>query len=84
MRRPQRNTLLVALMLAALVARGASAEAPLVFEKPGMITSIGQSSDIAVVKVLLNTKLKLGFDVKPLAQPDDLGATRTLVVVIGA
>ena len=51
--------------------------------KPGLITSIGQSSDIAVVKALLNTKLKLGLDVKPMAQPADLGGVKTLVMVLG-
>jgi hypothetical protein len=57
-----------------------SAQAP-VFERPGVITSVGQSSDIAIVKVLLNTQLKLGLDAKPLAQPADLAGMKTLVVV---
>ena len=54
------------------------------FEKPGLITTIGQSSDIAVVKALLNNRLKLGLDVKPTAQPADLAGVKTLVVVLGA
>ena len=54
------------------------------FERPGILTSIGQSSDIAVVKVLLNTHLQLGLDVRPLAQPPELDGKRTLVVVVGA
>ncbi len=54
------------------------------FDRPGVLTSVGQASDIAVVKVLLNTKLKLGLDVKPLAQPADLAGQKTLVVVVGA
>lgn len=54
------------------------------FEKPGLITSVGQSSDIAIVKVRLNTQLKLGLDVKPLAQPADLAGMKSLVVVVGA
>jgi hypothetical protein len=54
------------------------------FLKPGLITSIGQSSDIAVVKALLNTKLKLGLEAKSLAQPADLSGVKTLVVVLGA
>jgi hypothetical protein len=54
------------------------------FAKPGMITSVGQSSDIAIVKVLLNTKLKLGLEVSPLAQPADIAKMKTLIVVLGA
>jgi hypothetical protein len=54
------------------------------FSKPGLITAIGQSSDIAVVKALLNTKLKMGLEVKPLAEPADLASIKTLVVVLGA
>ncbi len=54
------------------------------FEGPGVLSSIGQSSDIAVVKVLLNTKLKLGLHVKPLAEASDLAGQKTLIVVVGA
>ncbi len=54
------------------------------FSRPGLITSIGQSSDVAVMKVLLNNKLKLGLEVKPLAQPPDLAGVKTLIAVIGA
>ncbi len=54
------------------------------FAKPGLITTIGQSSDIAVVKALLNSRLKLGLEVKPNAQAADLAGIKTLVVVLGA
>ena len=54
------------------------------FEKPGLITSVGQSSDIALVKVRLNTQLKLGLDVKQVAQAADLAGVKTLVMVVGA
>ncbi|MCX6549917.1 MAG: DUF6305 family protein [Acidobacteria bacterium] len=60
------------------------ASAQVVFEKPGLITSAGQSSDIAIVKVMLNTQLKLGLEYKPLALPPDLAGMKTLVVVAGA
>ncbi len=59
-----------------------SAQEP--FSKPGVITSIGQSSDIAIVKALLNTKLKLGLDVVPLAKPADLANARSIIMVMGA
>jgi hypothetical protein len=55
-----------------------------VFERPGLLTSIGQSSDVAIVKVVLNTQAKLGLEVKPLAQVADLNGMKTLVVVVGA
>jgi hypothetical protein len=54
------------------------------FTGPGLITSVGQSSDIAVVKVLLNTKLKLGLDVDPLADGAKVDGLKTLIVVVGA
>ena len=58
--------------------------AAVTFSKPALLTSAGQSSDIAVVKALLNTKLKLGVEVKPLAQVEDLAGVKTLIVVVGA
>ena len=54
------------------------------FSRPGLITSIGQSSDIAIIKALLNTKLKLGLEVNPLAKASDLAGAKTLVIVLGA
>jgi hypothetical protein len=71
------------LLLAALVgASAASAQGP--FERPGLLTSVGQSSDIAIVKVVVNTQLKLDLVVKPLATAVDLEGMKTLVVVVGA
>ena len=55
-----------------------------IFQKPGLLTSVGQSSDIVVVKTLLNTRLKMGLDVKTMAQPEDLAGIKTLLVVLGA
>ncbi len=54
------------------------------YARPALIASVGQSSDIVVVKALLNTQLKMGFGVKPLAQPADLSGIKTLVLVVGA
>ncbi len=72
-------------LIGALVSVVASASASAqVFETPGLITSAGQSSDVAIVKVMLNTQLKLGLDYKPLAQPADLAGMKTLVVSVGA
>jgi hypothetical protein len=73
---------LAAVVLALIVPAAASAQAS--FDKPALLTSIGQSSDVAIVKVMLNTQAKLGLDVKPLAQPADLAGVKTLVVVVGA
>jgi hypothetical protein len=61
-----------------------AASAQVVFEAPGIITSAGQSSDVAIVKVMLNTQLKLGLEYKPLAQAADLAGMKTLVVSVGA
>jgi hypothetical protein len=77
-----RSTFLI-LLVTVLAASSLAAEPPS-FSRPGLLSSIGQASDIAVVKVLLNTKLKLGLEVKPLAQPADLAGQKLLVVVVGA
>lgn len=82
MRAPRAALALLATALAG-AAPAAGADGPR-FERPGVLSSIGQSSDIAVVKVLLNTRLQLGLEVKPLAQPADLAGRKTLVVVVGA
>lgn len=52
--------------------------------KPGFLTSVGQNSDAAVMKVLLNTRLKLGLEYDISANAASLGETKTLVLVIGA
>lgn len=53
-------------------------------ERPALVTSAGQSSDVEVVKALLNVRLKLDFAVNPLAQPADLTGIKTLVIVVGS
>ena len=70
---------LLAINLGCLMATGADG----IFVKPGLVTSIGQSSDIAVVKALLNNKLKMGLEVKPTAQASDLEGMKTIVMVLG-
>lgn len=74
----------VAVMCVCLVSGGAAYAAEVTLARPGLLTSVGQSADIVIVKVLLNTQLKLGLEVKPLAQPGDIAGTKTLVVVVGA
>lgn len=61
-----------------------AAKAEAKFTKPGLVVAAGQSSDIAVVKALLNTKLKLGLEIKPLADAADVGDIKTLVLIPGA
>jgi len=77
----QRAIVVCALGLA-MCAPGASAQ--VAFERPGLLTSVGQSSDIAIVKVVVNTQLKLDLAVKPLATAADLAGVKALVVVVGA
>jgi hypothetical protein len=55
-----------------------------VFRRPALLTSAGQSSDVVIVKALVNTQLKMDFVVKPVAQPADLAGIRSLTVVVGA
>ncbi len=54
------------------------------FLPPGYITSAGQTSDAAIVKVLANTKLKLGFSYDIAAKPQAIAGIKTLVLVLGA
>ena len=60
------------------------AEAGPPFSRPALVTSVGQSSDIVVVKALLVTQMKLDFTVKPVAQASDLEGMQTLVIVVGS
>lgn len=54
------------------------------FLPPGYITSAGQTSDAAIVKVLANTKLKLSFGYDIAAKPQAIAGIKTLVLVLGA
>jgi len=54
------------------------------FSKPCVITSIGQNSDAAIVKVLLNSKLKMGLDYNTTIKPNELGEAKTIIMVLGA
>ena len=74
----------IAVCVLALVVCAAGASAQVTFERPGLLTSVGQSSDIAIVKVLLNTQLKLGLEYKPTAAAADLAGMKSLVLVVGA
>ncbi|HNV03827.1 MAG TPA: DUF6305 family protein [Vicinamibacterales bacterium] len=75
---------LAAVAFAVLACAVPAADAQAVFETPGLITSAGQSSDVAIIKVMLNTQLKLGLEYKPIAQPSDLAGMKALVVSVGA
>lgn len=79
-----RLSALVPFTLTLVLSLPAPALAQASLERPALLTSIGQSSDVAIVKVMLNTQAKLGLDVKPLAQPADLAGVKTLVLVVGA
>lgn len=68
--------------VAATIATPAAAGPP--FSRPALLASVGQSSDIVVVKALLNTQLKMDLVVKPVAQPADLAGMQTLVLVVGS
>jgi hypothetical protein len=84
MRRFVRRSLAATLTIAAATVVASSAvAADVTLTRPGLLTSAGQSPDVTIVKVLLNTQLKLGLEYKPLAQPSDLAGMKTLVVVLG-
>lgn len=77
---------LIFIALFALVGASAQGTSALVgtFQRPGFITSAGQTSDAAIVKVLANTKLKLGFDYDIMVKPEAIAGVKTLVLVLGA
>lgn len=54
------------------------------FEPPALITSVGQSTDVAMVDVVLNTRGRMGLPVKEVAEAADLASIKTLIVVLGA
>lgn len=72
------------LLLAALVIAGAWAQPATAFaDKPALLTSIGQSADLEMVKVLL-TRAKVPFATDPLVLATALpGNAKTLVLVVG-
>lgn len=78
--------LTLGLATAGLAPAHATAQTPTAttFSRPGLLTSVGQSSDIVVVKALLNTQLKMDFEVAPVAQAQDLDGMKSLVIVVGA
>lgn len=51
-------------------------------EQPILLTSVGQSADVEMVKVMIE-KNELTYTMKALATPDDLGDNKTLLLAIG-
>lgn len=51
-------------------------------EQPILLTSVGQSADVEMVKVMLD-KNELKYSMKTLASPDDIGDNKTLLLAIG-
>ena len=54
------------------------------FAKPGVITTVGQSADGVIVKILLNQKLKMGLEYDTAIKAEALGDAKTLIMVVGA
>ncbi|WMJ84019.1 DUF6305 family protein [Oscillospiraceae bacterium LTW-04] len=51
-------------------------------EQPILLTSVGQSADVEMVKVMIE-KSELTYTMSTLATPDDLGENKTLLLAIG-
>ena len=78
-----KRTFLVFALLAAIAA-SAFGQAAAFAEKPALVTSIGQSADFEMVKVLL-TRNKIPFTADNLLKAENLdGSSPTLVLVVGA
>lgn len=82
MRSAKRPTAIVAIALFFVIALGAQEAGS--FSKPGVITSIGQNADAAIVKVLLNSRLKMGLDYSIGLKPTELSGMKTIIMVLGA
>ncbi|GAB1457347.1 MAG: DUF6305 family protein [Spirochaetia bacterium] len=76
--------LFLLLTVALLSLAAVSAQVTTAFaEKPALLTSIGQSADLEMVRVLLN-RAKVTFTADQLAKASDLNAgTKTLILVVG-
>ncbi|TFG84144.1 MAG: hypothetical protein E4H20_03965 [Spirochaetales bacterium] len=74
----------VLLMAIAVTVSIASAQATVaIADKPALLTSIGQSADFEMVKVLLN-RAKVPFTTDAVALPSSLpGAAKTLILSVG-
>ncbi|TXT49962.1 MAG: hypothetical protein FD137_541 [Spirochaetes bacterium] len=79
----KKTFLLCALFLA--FAASVSGQQGLAFaEKPALVTSIGQSADFEMIKVLLS-RAKIAFTADPLIKAEGLNASsKTLILVVGA
>lgn len=51
-------------------------------EQPTLLTSVGQSADVEMIKALMN-KAGLEYEIDPLLKADDLGDEKTLILAVG-
>lgn len=78
-----KRTFLVFALLATIAA-SAFGQVAAFAEKPALVTSIGQSADFEMIKVLL-TRAKITFQADPMVKAESLNASsKTLVIVVGA
>jgi hypothetical protein len=70
-------------LVCAAAAHGYNLKAPLA-AKPALLTSVGQSADVEMVKVLLD-RAKVQYHSNPKVKPEELGASgaKSLVLAIG-
>ena len=78
-----RRTTAVIAMLALVISSLAAQATTAIAEKPALLTSIGQSADLEMVKVLLG-RAKIQFTADPLVKSTGLpGAAKTLILSVG-
>jgi hypothetical protein len=79
-----KRTVLVYALILALVASVFGQQGLAFAEKPALVTSIGQSADFEMIKVLLS-RAKIAFTADPLVKAEALNASsKTLILVVGA
>lgn len=74
--------ILLLVLLLALCAPIALAEAALTPEQPALLTSVGQSADVSMVKVVLD-RIGMSYSMSALATADDIASNKTLILVVG-
>lgn len=82
MRNVRRTIFALAFALAVTMA-GAHVTQAALFELPALLTSVGQSTDVAILRVALRT-VPVDIDVDETIEAADLGDVRTLLIAVGA
>lgn len=74
--------IIIAVLMLALCLPVLAQEAAPAPELPALLTSVGQSADVSMIKVVMD-RLGASYSMNALATPDDIGENKTLILVVG-